>query len=128
MSRINPLHCFRRFRGRDVESPDKPKASLHALRRVEPSESHPPSPRLRRVPTSHSSTGLHPWLSAEESKVIGSKGLTNRHLGEYGEPSLGHLFQQFSESFLTLAHMQALLHRPDARGDRMDNRHLQVLL
>ena len=43
-------------------------APLHALRRAEPSEAHPPSPWLRRVPTSHSSTGLHPWLSAKEGK------------------------------------------------------------
>src|SRR3990170_1926943 len=43
-------------------------APLHTLRRAEPSEAHPPSPRLRRVPTSHSSTGLHPWLSAKEGK------------------------------------------------------------
>jgi len=41
-------------------------APLHTLRRAEPSEAHPPSPRLRRVPTSHSSTRLHPWLSAKE--------------------------------------------------------------
>src|SRR3989337_1607609 len=43
-------------------------APLHTLRRAEPSEAHPPSPRLWRVPTSHSSTGLHPWLSAKEGK------------------------------------------------------------
>ena len=43
-------------------------APLHTLRRAEPSEAYPPSPRLRRVPTSHSSTGLHPWLSAKEGK------------------------------------------------------------
>jgi hypothetical protein len=42
---------------------------LHARRRAEPSEAHPPSPRLRRVPTSHSSTGLHPWPSAEEGNA-----------------------------------------------------------
>jgi hypothetical protein len=44
-------------------------APLHTLRRAEPSEAYPPSPRLRRVPTSHSSTGLHPWLSAKEGKI-----------------------------------------------------------
>src|SRR3990170_5227780 len=43
-------------------------APLHTLRRAEPSEAYPPSPRLRRVPTSHSSTGLHPWPSAKEGK------------------------------------------------------------
>ena len=43
-------------------------APLHMLRRAEPSEAYPPSPRLRRVPTSHSSTGLHPWLFAKEGK------------------------------------------------------------
>jgi hypothetical protein len=43
-------------------------APLRTCRRAEPSEAHPPSPRLRRVPTSHSSTGLHPWPSAEEGK------------------------------------------------------------
>ena len=43
-------------------------APLHTLRRAEPSEANPPSPRLRRVPTSHSSTGFHPWLSAKEGK------------------------------------------------------------
>jgi hypothetical protein len=45
-------------------------APLHTLRRAEPSEAYPPSPRLRRVPTSHSSTGLHPWLSAKEGKLM----------------------------------------------------------
>jgi len=57
-------------------------APLHRLRRAEPSEAYPPcllrrssrfgcegrAPRLRRVPTSHSSTGLHPWPSAKEGK------------------------------------------------------------
>ena len=43
-------------------------APLHRLRRAEPSEAYPPSPRLRTVPTSHSSTGLHPWPSAKEGK------------------------------------------------------------
>src|SRR3990172_10601248 len=51
-------------------------APLDTLRRAEPSEAYPPcllrrssrfgcegrAPRLRRVPTSHSSTGFHPWL------------------------------------------------------------------
>jgi len=43
-------------------------APLHMLRRAKPSEAYPPSPRLRRVPTSHSSTGLHSWPSAKEGK------------------------------------------------------------
>jgi hypothetical protein len=48
-------------------------APLQTLRGAEPSEAHPPSPRLRRVPTSHSSTGLHPWPSAKEGKNGGSR-------------------------------------------------------
>ncbi len=51
--------------------------------RTAKAEAHPPcllrrssrfgcegrAPRLRRVPTSHSSTGLHPWPSAQEGKI-----------------------------------------------------------
>jgi len=52
----------------------------------------------------------------------------SKHSEPFFSNLLGHFFQQFSESFCTLAHMQALLHRPDARGDRMDDGHLQVFL
>src|SRR3970282_577027 len=50
------------YEGRAVVAP------LHRLRGAEPFEAYPPSPRLRRVPTSRSSTGLHPWPSAKEGK------------------------------------------------------------
>jgi len=53
-------------------------APHHTLRRAEPSEAHPPSPRLRRVPTSHSSTGLPPWLSAKEGKTHFDQSLAHR--------------------------------------------------
>jgi hypothetical protein len=46
------------------------RGTLHTLRRAQPSEAYHPSPRLRRIPSSHSSTGLHPWLSAKEGKKI----------------------------------------------------------
>src|SRR3989304_2543151 len=49
-------------------------APLHMLRRAKPSEAYPPSPRLRRGPTSHSSTGLPPWLSAKEGKFAFPQG------------------------------------------------------
>ena len=42
--------------------------TLHTLRRAQPSEANPPAPRLRRIPSSHSSTGLHPRLSAKEGR------------------------------------------------------------
>ena len=45
------------------------RGTSHTLRRAEPSEAYPPPPRLRTVPSSHSSTGLHPWLSAKEGKL-----------------------------------------------------------
>src|SRR5262245_4792862 len=38
--------------------------------RTAKAEAYPPSPRLRRIPSWHSSTGLHPWLSAKEGKLF----------------------------------------------------------
>ena len=58
-----PWHLSTRFVGRNP-----PTFVGRSRLRTAKAEAHPPSPRLRRVPTSHSSTGLHPWLSAKEGK------------------------------------------------------------
>ena len=39
---------------------------------------------------------------------------------------LRHLFEQPAESLDSLAHMQPLLHRPNARGHGVNHRNLQI--
>ena len=60
---LRPWQLATRFVGRNP-----PTFVGRSRLRTAKAEAHPPSPRLRRVPTSHSSTGLHPWLSAKEGK------------------------------------------------------------
>jgi len=44
------------------------------------------APRLRRVPTSHSPTGFHPWLSAKDGKnFLENESLNSRLLFEDNE-------------------------------------------
>ena len=58
-----PWYLSTRFLGRNP-----PTFVGRSRLRTAKAEAHPPSPRLRRVPTSHSSAGLDPWLSAKEGK------------------------------------------------------------
>ena len=75
---LRPWHLSTRVVGRNP-----PTFVGRSRLRTAKAEAHPPcllrrssrfgcegrAPRLRRVPTSHSSTGLHPWPSAQEGKI-----------------------------------------------------------
>ena len=62
---LRPWHLSTRFVERNP-----PTFVGRSRLRTAKAEAYPPSPRLRRIPSWHSSTGLHPWISAKEGKLL----------------------------------------------------------